>query len=165
MPSTSYANRSDSLSLLLPRSSISTPAKRHDPEYEAHCEELLGYSRDLLHCFNTRQYDKATTYLSPKFRARHGNLAVEMDREQHMAAHRLMAKTNPSWKLNIVAAHADVNYIAGNAMVWVFVKVTGDEEGVSRDSLGTLHWVRDGKTGVWEIRYHEGFRSCVGLFS
>lgn len=156
---------SSSLSYLLPSTPSSSYAHRQKSLAAGDgTEELRKLSRDLVKSFNARDFDRAFSYTSPKFRARHNNLAVELDRHQHFAAYKMMLTANPSWRMDVALDHAEVDLIAGQALVWIFVKITGDVEGVSRDSLGLLHWVRSRETGKWEVVYHCGFRSCGGLF-
>lgn len=70
---------------------------------------------------------------------------------------------HPSWRMDVVGEHAEVDLMGGDAYVWVFVKISGEGEGVTRDSLGLLHWERE-RDGRWQVVYHWGFRSCGMLF-
>ncbi|KAK4634309.1 hypothetical protein CLAFUW4_00010 [Fulvia fulva] len=154
---------SSSLSYLLPRQPSSNyPHRTRSLALGDGTAELTKLSRDLVKSFNARDFSRAYAYTSPKFHARHNNLAVELDRDEHFAAYKMMLTANPSWRMDVALDHAEVDLIAGQALVWIFVKIRGDVEGVSRDSLGLLHWVRS-KEGVWEVVYHCGFRSCGGL--
>lgn len=161
-----FSPKSTSLSLLLPQKPTGHYAHQslpEDPSTSTAIDEALQRSRDLVECFNRRDFALATTYASPRFKARHNNLAVELNREQHFAAYKMMLTMNPSWRMDIIGEHAEVDLVGGNAYVWFFVKISGDVEGVTRDSLGLLHWERE-RDGSWQVMYHWGFRSCGMLF-
>ncbi|KAK4506856.1 hypothetical protein PRZ48_000589 [Zasmidium cellare] len=134
-----------------------------DPAHAAARAEALQRSHDLIETFNDRNFALGKTYASPRFKARHNNLAVEVNREQHFAAYEMMLTAHPNWKMEIVGEHAEVDLLRGQAYVWAFVKIMGEGEGVTRDSLGLLHWERE-KDGRWVVVYHWGFRSCGMLF-
>ncbi|KAF2171230.1 hypothetical protein M409DRAFT_50696 [Zasmidium cellare ATCC 36951] len=141
-----FPKNSPSLSLLLPQKPTARYAHNAhstDPAHTTAIREALQRSHDLVQCFNDRNFALGKTYASPRFKARHNNLAVELNREQHFAAYEMMLTMNPSWKMEIIGEHAEVDLIRGQAYVWFFVKIFGDVEGVTRDSLGLLHWERE----------------------
>lgn len=161
-----FPTKSTSLSILLPQNPSARYAHQSrpgDPTHAAAVKDALQRSHDLVECFNRRDFALGMTYASPRFKARHNNLAVELSREQHFAAYKMMLTMNPSWRMDIIGEHAEVDLVAGQAYVWFFVKISGDVEGVTRDSLGLLHWERE-KDGTWQVMYHWGFRSCGMLF-
>ena len=128
------------------RSTLSTEdyLKRNS---EAICNETL----------NNRNFESPSlAYLAPEVLAIHETTPISTGREILIENLRSMMERMPDYHADILNSTAAVNERKGTAAVYLHLFLTGMPDGIRRESVNVLDWVRRG--GVWQIVRHSGMR-------
>ena len=114
---------------------------------EAICNETL----------NNRNFESPwLDYLAPDVIAIHETTPISRGRERLIENLRSMIEQMPEYHADILNSTATVNERRGTAVVYIHLFLTGMPDGIRRESVNVLDWVRKG--GDWRIARHSGMR-------
>ncbi|KAK4616921.1 hypothetical protein CLAFUW4_09839 [Fulvia fulva] len=149
-----------SIDLLFSQASSSRSNSSGTPETEP---DPLHLSRRFATGLNERCWDDpCNAHFHPTYRALHDNVKTEITHEQEHMMHRALCAQFPDFHMEILSESIDMNEMAGTAIVWLFIRVTGTLPGVQRDAIGVFRWKKE--RGKWWCVYHAGLREPMAVY-
>ena len=149
-----------SIDLLFSQAASSRCNSSGTPETEP---EPLRLTRRFATGLNERSWDDpCNAHFHPTYRALHDNVKTEVTHEQEQMMHQAICAQFPEFKMEVLSESIDLNEMAGTAIVWLFIRVTGTLPGVQRDAIGVFRWKKE--RGKWWCVYHAGFREPMAVY-
>jgi hypothetical protein len=157
-----------SLDLIQP--SCTTGEKPHvhatSETYSKAAAELIYRSTRFVDALNSREFRKFIQMVGPEhisgnFTAYLDNQALAFTWPEFVSTLHEAAKVDPDYRVGIIDQSVDLDDVAGHAVVFMFIEVTGRPTTIKREDALIFEWQRQG--GVWKCYGHTAIRGSSAI--
>ena len=160
----------DRSSLDLIQPSITTREKPHalatSERYSKAAAEVIYRSTRFVDALNSREFRKFIQMVGPEhiagtFTAYLDNQALAFTWPEFVSTLHEAAKVDPDYRVSIIDQSVDLDDVAGHAVVFMFIEVTGRPATIKREDALVFEWQR--QDGVWKCYGHTAIRGSSAI--